>query len=136
MKTNAHPRDSISYDMWAAMLPALPKGVHQQSCRIFIEALIFRLLTGCPWRDLPERFGPWHAVWTRQRHWAKKGWMPEMFQAIKTHVGPDMAHASLDSTSVKLHLSAHGSRTPQGGVEKKKPKAKAEGVGTQKSTLL
>ena len=27
--------------------------------RLFIEAVLFRAKTGFPWRDLPERFGPW-----------------------------------------------------------------------------
>jgi transposase len=29
-----------------------------------IEAMIFRARTGCPWRDLPEIFGPWKSVYT------------------------------------------------------------------------
>jgi transposase len=134
MKKKPHPRDSISDEMWAALLPALPKGVHKQSCRLFVEALVFRLRTGCPWRDLPERFGHWHAVWTRQSHWAKKGWMGDIFEAIKAQLGPDMSHASLDSTSVKLHLGAHGSRAPKDGSEKKNPKAEAAEAGTPRFT--
>ena len=28
-----------------------------------MEAVIFRARTGLPWRDLPERFGPWKSVY-------------------------------------------------------------------------
>lgn len=27
--------------------------------RQVLEGIVFRYRTGCPWRDLPERFGPW-----------------------------------------------------------------------------
>ena len=30
--------------------------------RLFLDAVIYRLKTGVPWRDLPERFGPWKSV--------------------------------------------------------------------------
>jgi putative transposase len=30
--------------------------------RDFVEALLYRARTGVPWRDLPERFGAWDAV--------------------------------------------------------------------------
>jgi transposase len=31
--------------------------------RLFIEAVLYRAKTGMPWRDLPERFGPWKSVY-------------------------------------------------------------------------
>ncbi|MBF6339853.1 transposase [Nocardia abscessus] len=35
-----------------------------------VEAMLFRLRTGVPWRDLPEAFGPWQTVWKRRRRYA------------------------------------------------------------------
>ncbi len=40
--------------------------------RLFIEAVLFRAKTGLPWRDLPERFGPWKSVYNRFSNWARK----------------------------------------------------------------
>lgn len=34
---------------------------------------MFMAKTGMPWRDLPERFGPWKSVYNRFSNWAKKG---------------------------------------------------------------
>lgn len=116
------------------MRSAMPKGVHTQICRLFIEAIVFRLRTGCPWRDLHERFGPWHAIWNRQRHWAKKGWMGDMLNAIRSNIAPDLESASLDSTCVKLDIGAHGSLRPIDGSKKGKRKAKAEAAGTRRCT--
>jgi transposase len=41
--------------------------------RLFVEAVLFRAKTGLPWRDLPERFGPWKSVYNRFSNWARKG---------------------------------------------------------------
>jgi transposase len=41
--------------------------------RLFVEAVLYRFRTGCPWRDLPERFGHWKAVHQRFGRWAKSG---------------------------------------------------------------
>jgi transposase len=38
------------------------------SDRMFIEAMLYLARTGTPWRDLPEAFGPWDAVYNRFRH--------------------------------------------------------------------
>lgn len=31
------------------------------------------LNTGIPWRDLPERYGPWKSVYARFRRWSQQG---------------------------------------------------------------
>ena len=40
--------------------------------RQFVDAVLYRAKTGCPWRDLPERFGPWHSVYNRFYNWAER----------------------------------------------------------------
>ena len=32
---------------------------------MLVDAVLFRAKTGVPWRDLPERFGPWKTVYNR-----------------------------------------------------------------------
>jgi len=44
------------------LLPGRPGHVGRNSDkgnRLFVEAVIWKLRTGAPWRDLPERFGDW-----------------------------------------------------------------------------
>jgi transposase len=38
--------------------------------RLFVEAVLYRFKTGCPWRDLPERFGCWKTIHQRFSRWA------------------------------------------------------------------
>ena len=37
------------------------------------EGILYRMRTGCPWRDLPEEFGRWNTVFKRFNLWSKNG---------------------------------------------------------------
>ena len=41
--------------------------------RKVLNGIFFVLRTGTPWRDLPERYGPYTTVYNRFNRWAKKG---------------------------------------------------------------
>jgi transposase len=41
------------------------------------------LRTGAPWRDLPERYGPWSTVWNRFRRWTAAGVWPRVLEALQ-----------------------------------------------------
>lgn len=126
--TTAHPRDLISDQAWAAILPSLPKWTQRATARSFLEAVAFRARTGCPWRDLPERFGHWHTTYVRFANWSKKGWLADLHAAALDHAGVDISQASLDSTASKLHKSAHGPK------KKDRPSASPKADGRPRST--
>ena len=71
---------------------------------------MFRLRTGCPWRDLPERFGPWQTVWKRHARFSKDGTWDQILAALL--IQADQAghvdwQISIDSTVARVHQ--HGS---------------------------
>jgi transposase len=39
--------------------------------RLFLEAVLWIVRTGSPWRDLPAEFGNWNSVFTRFRYWVR-----------------------------------------------------------------
>ncbi|MBV8070980.1 MAG: transposase [Acidobacteriaceae bacterium] len=41
--------------------------------RLFVEAVLWIVRTGSPWRDLPPWFGKWNSVEKRFRDWVKAG---------------------------------------------------------------
>ena len=64
--------------MWVRIEPSLPPlkgamGRPMRSHRTLIEGSIYRLRTGCAWRDLPAEFGPWQTVWKRHARFCKDG---------------------------------------------------------------
>ncbi len=46
---------------------ATDPGVTAADNRLFVEAVLWRIRTGAPWRDLPPRFGKQHSVYRRFR---------------------------------------------------------------------
>ena len=50
--------------------------------RLFLEAVLWLVRTGVPWRDLPEAFGRWNTVFRRFRRWACKGVFESIFTAL------------------------------------------------------
>ncbi|SDK86301.1 Putative transposase of IS4/5 family, partial [Cryobacterium psychrotolerans] len=49
-----------------------------------VEGIAWRFRTGSPWRDLPERFGPWNTVFKRFDRWAKDGTWQRILTAVQS----------------------------------------------------
>jgi transposase len=41
--------------------------------RRILNGILWFLRTGAPWRDLPERYGPWPTVYSRLQRWQAAG---------------------------------------------------------------
>lgn len=68
----------ISDRSWAIMEPLLPgsardRGRTARDNRLFLEAVLWKVRVGGPWRDLPSGFGEWNSVFRRFRRWAQRG---------------------------------------------------------------
>lgn len=49
------------------------RGGQWKGHRPLLNGIPWVLATGAPWRDLPERFGPWPTVYSRFRLWTRSG---------------------------------------------------------------
>jgi len=76
--------------------------------RLFVEAVLWIVRTGSPWRDLPPWFGKWNSVYKRFRDWVKAGVFRRMFEAVAAD--PDMEYAMVDATIVKVHRHGQGAK--------------------------
>ncbi|WP_455907550.1 IS5 family transposase [Streptomyces mirabilis] len=81
--------------------------------RQVINGILHRVRTGVPWRDLPERFGPWKTVYERHRSWSADGTWEGLLQ--QTQAAADIAgeidwDISVDSTVMRAHQHAAGAR--------------------------
>ena len=71
------------------------------------NAIVYWLNTEIPWRDLPERFGPWQSVYSRFRAWTK--WENILIALIEQDL-VDETTLMLDSTTIKVHQHASGAK--------------------------
>ena len=89
-----------------------------KSNREMLNAILYWLNTGVPWRDLPERFGPWQSVYSRFRTWTKAGVWERILLALIEQDLVDETTLMLDSTTVKVRQHASGAKK---GLIMKKP---------------
>lgn len=95
--------------------------------RMFVEAILWKVRTGCPWRDLPPEFGKWNTIFRRFNDWSKAGVFERIFNAVSDD--PDMEYAMIDATIVPVHRHGHGAK---GGL-KIRLSANRRAVGPPKS---
>ena len=103
----------LSGAVWNKMAPHLPgkatdRGVTAKDNRLFMEALLWRVRTGSPWRDLPSDFGNWNSTFQRFRRWAKQGVFERLFEVLSEE--PDFEYALIDGTIVSVHQKASGAK--------------------------
>lgn len=74
--------------------------------RSTLEGILYRMRVGCPWRDVPESFGHWSAIYRRFNLWSKKGIMLELFNALKKL--SDIEWEFIDGSIIKAHQHSMG----------------------------
>ena len=76
----------------------------------FLNALLFVAEQGCKWRGLPQRFGPWHTIYTRMNRWSKNGALDHIFEQLQREqiVRIKIEAVKMDSTIVKVHPDGTG----------------------------
>ena len=92
---------------WQFIAPVLPdntRGVKRVDDRRVINGIFYILRTGCAWRDLPSRYGPYTTVYNRFNRWRKAGvWDRIMDAVVDAHNGDVVM---IDGTSVRVHHAA------------------------------
>src|ERR1700712_1461153 len=106
-------RFDLSDQEWAViepLLPNKPRGVPRQDDRKVLNGIYWRIRTGSPWADIPERYGPATTCANRFRRWAKIGVWDRIFEAVSRAYDGDPQ--MIDSTSIRVHQ--HGGNGKRG----------------------
>jgi len=104
-------RHALTDEQWERLQPLLPSPKGRRSTRgdrDFIDAVLYRAKTGVPWRDLPERFGPWKSVFNRFNNWSRRGVWKRLFKELRIRV--DKTGSIVDGSSVRAHQDAAGGK--------------------------
>jgi transposase len=80
----------------------------RQGTKFHTVSIFYILRTGSPWRDLPERYGPYTTVYNRFNRWAKAGVWVNIFNALAARSPESMAF--IDSSIVRAHQHAAGGK--------------------------
>jgi transposase len=107
----------VSDTVWEKIEALLPgkksdRGVTAKDNRLFLEAVLWRVRAGLPWRDLPGAFGKWNSVFKRFRRWVRARVFDQIFKTLSGE--PDFEYAMIDGTIVSVHQKASGAK---GGAE-------------------
>jgi transposase len=122
-------RFDLTDEEWQLLEPLLP--AQRKSARVddrrILNAIFYVLRTGMPWRDLPERYGPYTTAYNRFNRWSRRGIWKCVFDTLAAK-SRDSLHL-IDSTIVKAHRSASGAK----GGRKIRRSALAEAGAARKS---
>ena len=81
-------RHELTDEQWAVIDPLVPRsaartGRPPRNRRTLVNGIFWILHTGAPWRDLPERFGPWQTVYHHFALWRREGVFTTMLEALQ-----------------------------------------------------
>lgn len=120
-------RGDLTDGAWSKIEPLLPDNVGKRGGqfkehRLVINGILWVIRTGAPWRDMPERYGPYQTCYDRFLRWQKNGIWQQILTAIQqqgdkaTRLPGEAVemiaweNTAVDSTSVKVHPDAAGAR--------------------------
>src|SRR5476651_671348 len=92
---------------WSVIEPLLPnkvRGVPRVDDRRVLNGIFWRLRTGAPWADIPERYGPHTTCVNRFNRWRKAGVWDRLLQAVSKAYDGDLQ--MIDSSSIRVHQHA------------------------------
>ena len=109
-------RHELTEPQFEAIRPHLPddggRGGQWVDHPKVLSGLLWRLRTGCPWRDIPERYGPWSTIYGRFRRRSRDGTLDRLLGALQMRLDEggriDWELFCVDGTSIRAGRAAAG----------------------------
>lgn len=135
MASTRMPRHALTDEQWeliADLFPAERKcktGRTPRDRRVILNAILWVLRTGVPWRDLHPEFGPWSTAWDFFDKWTKDGTFDKVLRRLRSLAIPHDADPAeswcIDGTSIRAARCSAG-----GGKKIRSRRAGRPRVGT------
>ena len=112
-------RGDLTDQQWQQLQPLLPPqkpttGRPAKDHRTIINGILWVLRTGAPWRDLPERYGPWPTVASRFYRWRQDGLWDRLLRVVQRQSNiqgkVNWKLHYVDGTMVRAHQHSAGAR--------------------------
>ncbi len=124
-------RHELTDEQWKIVEPfvrveAARTGRPRRDPRVMLNAILWILRTGAPWRDLPERFGPWETAYQYFNQWRCDGTYDRILEALQIRLDRegriDWDLFLIDGTHVRASRSAAGaSKKASSTIPKSRP---------------
>ena len=127
-------RHELTDEQWSLVQPLIPvrkirkdrRGRPPRDPRLMLNGIFWILHTGAPWRDLPERFGPWQTVYDHFAKWRKAGIFARIIEALQVKLDEkglvDWDLWCVDGANVRAARAAAGAdKKVSGGTRTSRP---------------
>ena len=142
-------RHELTDEQWELVEPFVPEstaktGRPPKDRRLMLNGIFWSLNTGAPWRDLPDRFGPWQTVYGHFSKWRREGVFARIIEALQIKLDErgliDWDLWCVDGASVRAARAAAGADKKASNATPTSPKtmlwAAAEAGLDRSSTWL
>ena len=107
-----HELTDAQWELIRDFFPAQGRGGRWADHRTAFDGILWRLRTGAPWRDLPERYGPWQTVYHRYNALRRSGGLDRILERLQARLNAEgLIDAELfcvDGTSIRASRAAAG----------------------------
>ena len=102
------PRLMLTDEFWSTLRKImLEQGFYdKRHFRKTVEGILYRMRTGCPWRDLPRYFGKWNSVYQQFNRWFARDKLMSTFKLLANE--PDLEWSFIDGSIVKAYQHSAG----------------------------
>jgi putative transposase len=111
-----YPSD-LTDEQWRVLEPLIPPAKHggrhrTVDMREVLNAILYMIRTGCPWRHLPHDFPPWGTVWDYFRLWRIDGTWTRIHDKLREMVRVKEGREAEPSASI---MDSQSVKTTEGG---------------------
>ena len=111
-------RHDLSDAQWVLLEPLTPPPSRRGRprrwpIRSLVAGVRHRARVGCPWRDVPRRYGPWWRIYALFACWQVLGVWDRIESALRSRAAAAKRlswQVSVDSTTARAHIHAAGAR--------------------------
>lgn len=79
--------------------------------RLMVEAMLYRMRVGCPWRDLPTEFGSWNSIYQKFNRWSSQNKLMKIFKSLVQE--PDLEWKFIDGSIIRAHQHSTGAASEE-----------------------
>ena len=110
-------RHQLTDEQWEAVESLIPRkeartGRPPEDRREMLDGILWVLVTGAAWRDLPEALGPWETVYYYFALWQRTGVFARIIEALQVKLDEkgklDWSAWCVDGTSIRASRAAGG----------------------------